>query len=306
MPVKIPGNLPAKKLLERENIFIMTEARAATQEIRPLRIAILNLMPTKEVTETQLLRLIGNTPLQVEAVLLRTATYKGKNTSEEHLKEFYRTFEDIKRGKEKFDGLIITGAPVEKMDFEKVTYWNELSKIMKWADKNVFSTLYICWAAQAGLYYHYGIKKYETDKKVFGIFKHDVLNMNNPIVRGFDEVFNAPHSRHTFIRREDILNCDKLELLAESAEAGIYLAASRDLRHVFVTGHGEYDADTLGREYKRDKALNLPIEMPKNYYPDDDDTKTPANVWRAHSHLLVANWLNYCVYQETPFDITKI
>ena len=306
MPVKIPVNLPAKKLLERENIFVMTEARAATQEIRPLKIAILNLMPTKEVTETQLLRLIGNTPLQVEAVLLRTATYKSTNTSEEHLKEFYRTFEDIKRGNEKFDGLIITGAPVEKMDFEEVTYWNELTKIMKWADKNVFSTLYICWAAQAVLYYHYGIKKYDTDKKVFGVFPHKVLDMNNPIVRGFDEVFNAPHSRHTFIRREDILNCDKLKLLAESAEAGIYLAASRDLRHVFVTGHGEYDADTLDREYKRDLKLKLPIEMPKNYYPNNDASKTPPNVWRAHSHLLVANWLNYCVYQETPFDISKI
>jgi homoserine O-succinyltransferase len=306
LPVKIPGNLPAKKLLEQENIFVMTEARAEKQEIRPLRIAILNLMPTKEVTETQLLRLIGNSPLQVEAVLLRTATYQSKNSPEEHLTEFYRTFEDIKRGKEKFDGLIITGAPVEKLDFEDGKYWKELTTIMKWANKNVFSTLYICWAAQAGLYYHYGIQKFDSDKKVFGVFAHKVLNLNNPIVRGFDEVFNAPHSRHTFIKREDIQACNKLELLAESDEAGVYLAASRDLRHVFVTGHGEYDADTLDREYKRDLTKKLSIEMPKHYYPQNDPSKKPVNAWRAHSHLLVANWLNYCVYQETPFDISKI
>ncbi len=304
MPVRIPSNLPAKKLLEQENIFVMTAQRAESQEIRPLRIAILNLMPTKEVTETQLLRLIGNTPLQVDAVLLHTETYKSRNTSESHLAEFYRTFKQIE--KEKFDGLIITGAPVEKLDFQDVKYWKELTKIMKWADKNVFSTLYICWAAQAGLYYHYGINKYDTDKKVFGIFPHNVLNLNNPIVRGFDEVFWAPHSRHTFIKREDILACDKLELLCESGEAGVYLAASRDLRQIFVTGHGEYDADTLDREYKRDLKAGLPIEKPLHYYPDNDETKKPRNVWRAHSHILFANWLNYCVYQETPYDISKI
>lgn len=304
LPVKIPSTLPAKKLLEQENIFVMSEQRAESQEIRPLRIAILNLMPTKEVTETQLLRLIGNTPIQVEAVLLRTATYKSRNTPEDHLTEFYRTFKEIEH--EKFDGLIITGAPVEKLDFIEVKYWKELTKIMKWADKNVFSTLYICWAAQAGLYYHYGINKHDTDKKVFGIFKHKVLNLNNPIVRGFDEVFCAPHSRHTSVKREDILACDKLELLAESDEAGVYLAASRDLRHVFVTGHGEYDADTLDREYKRDLKAGLPIDMPKHYYPDGDTAQRPVNLWRAHSHMLVANWLNYCVYQETPYDISKI
>ena len=264
---------------------------------------------------------------------MRTATYKSQNTPEKHLAQFYRTFEDVKRGNEKYDGLIITGAPVEKMDFEEVTYWRELTKIMKWADKNVFSTLYICWAAQAGLYYHYGIKKYDSDKKVFGVFTHRVLNPHNPIVRGFDEAFLAPHSRHTLVKREDILACDKLELLSESDDAGVYLAASRDLRQIFVTGHGEYDADTLDREYKRDLGKSLidllenhdkcdadtlerkyqhelasgfHVDIPKNYYPGNDITKKPANVWRAHSHLLIANWLNYCVYQETPFDITKI
>jgi len=304
MPVKIPARLPARRQLENENIFVMTEERALNQEIRPLRIAILNLMPTKEVTENQLLRLIGNTPLQVDAAFLRTATYKSTNTPAEHLEAFYRTFDEVKH--EKFDGLIITGAPVEKLDFEKVDYWKELEGVMKWAAKNVFSTLYICWAAQAGLYYHYGVKKYDLAKKVFGVFPHTILDKNNPVVRGFDETFLAPHSRHTEIRRDDILKHKELNLLAESAEAGVYLISGRNGRDIFVTGHSEYDSDTLEREYKRDLSLGLNIEIPKNYYPNDDPSKLPPNLWRSHAHLLFANWLNYCVYQETPYDISTI
>jgi homoserine O-succinyltransferase len=304
MPVKIPAKLPARKQLENENIFVMTAERAERQEIRPLRIAILNLMPTKEITENQLLRLIGNTPLQVEAVFLHTATYKSTNTPAEHLAAFYRTFDMVKG--EKFDGLIITGAPVEKLDFEKVDYWRELSAVMKWAAKNVFSTLYICWAAQAGLYYHYGIPKYDAPKKIFGVFPHTVSDKRNPVVRGFDEVFLAPHSRYTEVRREDILKRKELTILAESGDAGVYLVSGRNGRDIFVTGHSEYDADTLEREYKRDLGLGVKIDMPKNYYPNDDPSKTPLNVWRSHAHLLFANWLNYCVYQETPYDITAI
>ena len=301
MPVKIPDKLPAYKALTDENIFIMPEGRAQTQDIRPLKIAILNLMPAKEVTETQLLRLIGNSPLQVEAVFLRTATYEGKNTSAAHLKSFYKTFDEIRH--EKFDGLIVTGAPVERLDFKEVKYWDELKMILEWADKNVFSALYICWAAQAALNYFYGVSKYELDKKVSGVFLHDVRQPHNPVVRGFDDSFYAPHSRHTEIRESDVASVDGLDILATSAEAGVYLLASRNLRHVFVTGHGEYDADTLHKEYERDVKKGLAnIGMPKNYYIGDEAGNVPKIFWRSHSMLLFTNWLNYCVYQVTPYN----
>ncbi|MFC5449520.1 homoserine O-acetyltransferase MetA [Paenibacillus aestuarii] len=304
MPIKIPDNLPAKEILNQENIFTMDESVAYHQDIRPLRIALLNLMPTKETTETQLLRLIGNTPLQVEFVLLHPKTHTSKNTSTEHLDTFYKTFEDIKD--EKLDGMIITGAPVEQMDFEDVNYWEELKRILDWSKDNVTSTLHICWAAQAGLYHHFGVPKYGLDQKMFGVFPHVVSTPNTKLLRGFDEVFYVPQSRHTEVRREDIERCPDLEILSESEEAGVYIAATRDGKHIFVTGHSEYDANSLKWEYDRDVNKGLEIAVPKNYYPNNDPTRQPYNIWRAHANLLFSNWLNYYVYQETPFDLNDV
>lgn len=304
MPVRIPNSLPAAQVLKDENIFVMTERRARIQEIRPLRIAILNLMPTKEVTETQLLRLIGNTPLQVDITLLRTASYQARNVSSAHLDTFYKTFDEVRDSK--FDGLIITGAPVEMMDFEEVQYWNELTHIMDWAEDHVFSTLYICWAAQAGMYYRYGVPKYELERKCSGVYRHRLLYKNCPLLRGFDDYFFAPHSRHTEVRAEDILKVPELQLLCDSVKAGVYLVASRDGKHVFVTGHAEYDADTLKLEYERDMARGLNPQIPYNYFPDDNPANEPMVRWRSHGNLLFSNWLNYYVYQETPFDIEQI
>lgn len=304
MPVKIPDNLPAVQVLNNENIFVMTEKRATGQDIRPLHVAILNLMPTKEVTETQLLRVIGNTPLQIEVVFLRTATHNSKNTSTEHLDAFYQTFDEVRD--RKFDGLVITGAPVEQLEFEEVDYWAELTRIIDWAEKHVFSTLYICWAAQAGLYYHYGVPKYQLEKKCFGVFRHRVLCPNHPLMRGFDTTFHAPHSRHTEVRAEDIERVDDLILLSVSDRAGVYIVADKSGKRVFVTGHSEYDPNTLKLEYERDRARGLDIQVPYHYFPNDDPTQPPNVRWRAHSNLLFQNWLNYCVYQETPYDLEKI
>ncbi|MDP4153980.1 MAG: homoserine O-succinyltransferase [Bacillota bacterium] len=305
MPVKIPNTLPAVKVLTKENIFIMPENRAASQDIRPLKIAILNLMPDKETTETQLLRVLGNTSLQIDISLLYTASHSPRHTSKDYLKEFYHTFDQVKN--EKYDGLIITGAPVENLPFEKVDYWKEICGIMDWANDNVYSTMYICWAAQAALYYHYGVKKYQLDEKMFGVFPHKVLKPNNKLMRGFDDIFYAPHSRHTEVRRSDILkNKQYIEILSESDESGVYIVASHDNRQIFVTGHSEYDSTTLDKQYKRDVAKGLPIAVPKNYYPENDPSKKPLVNWRCHANLLFANWLNYCVYQETPYDISMI
>lgn len=304
MPIKIPNDLPATKTLTDENIFVMTETRAITQDIRPLEILVLNLMPTKIATETQLARLLGNTPLQVSIELIHTQSYKSKNTPQEHLLQFYKTFEDIKE--RNFDGLIITGAPVEKMPFEQVDYWQELCDIMEWSKTHVYSTFHICWGAQAGLYYHYGIPKYDLKEKLFGVFPHTVVRRSNILMRGFDEVFMVPHSRHTTVRKEDIEACPALKILAESPEAGIYAVATEGGRQVFITGHSEYDALTLDAEYRRDKNAGLPIQIPKNYYPNDDDTQPPLVSWRSHANLLYQNWLNYFVYQVTPYDIETI
>lgn len=301
MPIKIPDNLPAKEILNQENIFTMDESVAYHQDIRPLRIALLNLMPTKETTETQLLRLIGNTPLQVEFVLLHPKTHTSKNTSVEHLELFYKTFDDIKE--EKLDGMIITGAPVEQMEFEDVNYWEELTQILNWSKENVTSTLHICWAAQAGLYHHFGVRKFALDNKIFGVFPHTVEVPNTKLLRGFDEVFHVPQSRHTDVRREDIERCPDLEILSESEESGVYIAATRDGKHIFVTGHSEYDANSLKWEYDRDVSKGLPIEIPRNYYPNNDPSRQPYNTWRAHANLLFSNWLNYYVYQATPFEL---
>ncbi|MBE6616087.1 MAG: homoserine O-succinyltransferase [Ruminococcaceae bacterium] len=301
MPIKIPTGLPAGDILQSENIFVMDETRAMQQDIRPLKLAILNLMPTKITTETQIIRLLSNTPLQIELTLLKTATHASANTSVEHMEAFYRTFDDIRE--EKFDGLIITGAPVENLDFSQVDYWDELCEIMAWSKTNVFSTLHICWAAQAGLWYHYGIPKHELKEKMFGVFSHVPLQPAHPLLRGFDEVFQAPHSRHTEIRREEVLQCPKVEILAESVEAGVYIVASKKRRLFFVTGHSEYDAGTLAAEYFRDKNKGLPIALPRHYFPADDPTLPPRNTWRGHAHLLFSNWLNYFVYQATPFDL---
>ncbi|MFC4102972.1 homoserine O-acetyltransferase MetA [Paenibacillus xanthanilyticus] len=301
MPIKVPDNLPAKEILARENIFVMDESVAYHQDIRPLRIAILNLMPTKETTETQLLRLIGNTPLQVEAVLLHPKTHTSKNTSSEHLESFYKTFDDIKH--EYYDGLIITGAPVEQMPFEDVNYWEELKDIMDWSATRVTSTLHICWASQAGLYHHYGVPKYNLDEKIFGVYPHTLHKRNVPLTRGFDELFFVPQSRHTEVRAEDIEGIEELEILSTSEEAGVYLVASRDGKQVFVTGHSEYDPQTLKWEYDRDKAKGLAIGVPKNYFPKDDPTLAPLSSWRAHANLLFSNWLNYYVYQQTPYEL---
>ena len=304
MPVKIPATLPARVTLESENVFVMGEERAAHQDIRPLRVAILNLMPTKISTETQLLRLLGNSSLQVDVTLLHTATYESQNVDADHLLNHYSTFEEVKD--EKFDGLIITGAPVEQMDFEEVDYWPELLRIMDWAEANVYSTFNICWGAQAALYHRYGIPKYPLDKKMFGVFEHRTLAPTERLLRGFDDTFLAPHSRHTEIRRADLEKVNGLNILAESDEAGIYIVGSRDGRHVFVTGHSEYDPLTLKAEYDRDVKKGLPIHVPKNYYPDDDPSRTPHVRWRGHANLLYANWLNYYVYQVTPFDPHEI
>lgn len=304
MPIKIPDTLPAKEILTGENIFVMGEDRALHQDIRPLRIAILNLMPTKIVTETQILRLIGNSALQVEITLLRTNSHQSKNTPEEHLTTFYKTIYDV--SDERFDGLIITGAPVEQMPFEEVDYWDELKYIMDWRAHHVFSTFYICWGAQAGLYYNYGVPKYPLPAKMFGVYPHKIARKHVKLLRGFDDVFFAPHSRHTEVRREDIEKVPEVEILAESDEAGVYIAASRDGRQIFVTGHSEYDPNTLKTEYDRDVKLGLPIAVPKNYYPEDDPTRPPIVRWRGHSNLLYVNWLNYYVYQETPYNLDEI
>lgn len=300
VPIKIPDKLPAREVLVEENIFIMDETVAIHQDIRPLRIAIVNLMPTKITTETQLLRMISNTPLQVEPVLLHTKTYTSKNTSHEHLNQFYQTFDDVQD--EKFDGLIITGAPVETMEYEEVDYWDELKQIMEWSKTNVVSTLHICWGAQAGLYYHYGIPKYLMNEKIFGVFPHNVCKKNVKLLQGFDETFYVPQSRHTEVRKEDIAPIDSLEILAESEESGVYIVATKDGKQIFVTGHSEYDALTLKREYDRDIEKGLNVSIPKNYFPNDDVTQLPKVTWRAHASLLFSNWLNYYVYQVTPYE----
>ncbi|PRX31063.1 homoserine O-succinyltransferase [Orenia metallireducens] len=304
MPINIPDNLPAAEILEQENIFVMKESRAYHQDIRALKIVILNLMPLKEVTETQLLRLLGNSPLQVDIVLLHPKSHDAKNTSEEHLSTFYKTFDEIKD--ENFDGLIITGAPVEQLPFEEVDYWKELEEIMEWSLHHVTSTFHICWASQAGLYYHYGIPKYPLNKKLFGIFPHTINKSKVKLLRGFDNDFLVPQSRHTEVRREDIEKVDELEILAESKEAGIYLVASKDGKQIFVTGHSEYDKDTLRWEYERDVNKGLEIEIPKNYYCNDDPAENPIVNWRAHAHLLFSNWLNYYVYQQTPYNLSEM
>jgi homoserine O-succinyltransferase len=301
MPIKVPDHLPAKDILSSENIFVMDESVAFHQDIRPLRIAILNLMPTKETTETQLLRLIGNTPLQVEAVLLHPKTHTSKNTSPEHLESFYKTFEDIKH--EYYDGMIITGAPVEHMPFEEVSYWEELKDIMDWSVRRVTSTFHICWGSQAGLYHHYGVPKYDLPAKVFGVFPHTVEKRNVALLRGFDELFYVPQSRHTEVRREDIDKIPQLEVLSMSPEAGVYIAASRDGKQIFVSGHSEYDPLSLKWEYDRDKAKGLRVDVPKNYFPNNDPSLQPLASWRAHANLLFSNWLNYYVYQQTPYDL---
>ncbi len=304
MPIQIPNNLPAAGVLQQENIFVMPEDRAITQDIRPLEIVVLNLMPTKIVTETQLSRLLGNTPLQVRLELMHTKSHTSKNTAQEHLLTFYKTFDEIKH--RKFDGMVITGAPVENLPFEDVDYWEELCQIMQWSTTNVHSTLHICWGAQAGLYYHYGVNKHSLPEKMFGIFEHKKDYPLSILLRGFDDTFWVPHSRHTTVLREDIEKVPALKILASSDEAGVYIMTSKRGRQIFVTGHSEYDADTLEREYLRDKNQGLPISVPKNYYPDDDDTKRPIVRWRGHANLLFSNWLNYFVYQTTPYDITSI
>lgn len=304
MPVRIPDDLPAARQLEEENIFVMTKERAFHQDIRELHIAVLNLMPTKMVTETQLLRLLGNTPLQTDIRFIRMASHDSVNTPLEHLNAFYEPFDDILG--ECFDGLVITGAPVETLPFENVDYWPELVRLMDWSVTHVWSTLYICWGAQAGLYHHYGIGKRPLSKKMFGLFRHRSLDLKNPLLRGFDEEFLAPHSRHTEANADEIASVPDLRLLAVSEKAGAYLVASRDGRRVFVTGHPEYDRLTLKEEYMRDLTKGLPIAMPVNYFPNDDPTREPLMTWRAHAHLLYANWLNYCVYQETPYDLSSI
>ena len=304
MPVIIPSALPAKEILERENIFVMADRRAQSQEIRPLSIGILNLMPNKEETELELLRLISNTPLQVEVTLLQTASYKATHTPEEHLKAFYMTFDEAYREGRKFDGMIFTGAPVEQMRFEDVAYWDEIVRIMNWAQHNVFSSLYICWGAIAAAYYFYGVDKVSLGKKISGVYLHRSMKRSNPIVRNFDEYFYGPHSRHTEVDQKKLREVSDLDILAESDEAGIYLAASQDRRRVLVFGPGEYDKYTLDAEYKRDTALGrTDVERPVNYYGDDGQ---PRLIWRAHSSLLMSNWLNYYVYQETPYDINAI
>ena len=304
MPIRIPNDLPAVKTLEGENIFVMTETRAITQDIRPLKILVLNLMPKKIETETQLSRILGNTPLQVELELIHTKSHRSKNTSAEHLLAFYKTFDDVKD--RNFDGMIITGAPVEQMPFEDVEYWQELCEIMEWTKTHVHSTFHICWGAQAGLYYHFGIDKKPLDKKMFGIFPHKAEYKRSMLLRGFDDVFMVPHSRHTAIDEEAVRNTKGLKVLASSDEAGIYAISTKNGKQIFITGHSEYDADTLKNEYMRDVGEGKPIEIPKNYFPGDNPKKSPMVTWRSHANLLYSNWLNYFVYQTTPYDIEKI
>ena len=304
MPIKIPKDLPAFKVLSDENIFVMNNERAVNQDIRPLKIAILNLMPKKIQTENQLLRYLSNTPLQVEIKLLQTESYKPKHTSLEHMEKFYSGFNDIKN--ERFDGLVITGAPVEQLEFEDVMYWNELKEIMEWSKSNVYSTLHICWGAQAGLNYHYGISKYQLEKKMFGVFKHFINDRNADLTRGLDDIFYAPHSRHTEVRREDIEKVVELDILSESEEAGIFIVANKNRRQVFITGHLEYERNTLSDEYFRDANKGLDIEVPKNYFPSDNPRLEPMVTWRGSANVVFSNWLNYCVYQNTPYDLEHL
>ena len=304
MPIKIPNDLPAVKTLTDENIFVMTETRAITQDIRPLRILLLNLMPKKIETETQFSRLLGNTPLQVELELIHTKSHKSKNVAEEHLLSFYKTFDEVKENY--YDGFIITGAPVEHMEFEEVEYWEELVEIMEWSKSHVHSTLHICWGAQAGLYYHYGVKKYPLDEKLFGVFHHKVDYKRSILFRGFDDDFMVPQSRHTTVKREDVEAVPELKILASSDVAGVYAVMSAKGRRIFITGHSEYDADTLKGEYLRDLSQGKPIKIPENYFPADNPKKAPIVSWRAHANLLFSNWLNYFVYQTTPYDISKL
>lgn len=299
MPIKVQNDLPARAILETENIFMMDENRALSQDIRPLQIVILNLMPVKEDTETQLLRALSNTPIQLDITFLHMSSHESTHTSVSHLNKFYVTFDAIR--KQKFDGMIITGAPVEQMEFEDVDYWEELTKIMKWTNTHVTSTVHICWGAQAGLYYHYGIQKHEMEKKLFGIFEHRVLDRTVPLVRGFDDVFRAPHSRYTYVKKEDIEACPELKILAESDEAGVFLVQSLDGKRIFVMGHPEYDRVTLDGEYRRDRGKGMDTAIPKNYYPDDDPEKRPMLTWRMHANALYNNWINFYVYQVTPY-----
>jgi homoserine O-succinyltransferase/O-acetyltransferase len=304
MPLNLPDQLPAIEILKKENIFVMDLERASEQDIRPLKIVILNLMPLKITAETDLIRLLSNTPLQLEIDFMKIKSHTSKNTPIEHMKAFYKTFYSMRN--ENYDGMIITGAPVEQLEFKQVTYWDEMKEIFEWAKTHVTSTMYICWAAQAGLFYHYGIPKYPLPKKMFGVFKHRVNDPFNQIFRGFDDEFFVPHSRHTEIRREDILKVPELTLLSESEESGVYMVMARNGREFYITGHSEYAPNTLDGEYKRDRAKGLPIDIPKNYYVNDNPKLQPVDRWRAHANLLFTNWLNYFVYQETPFDITQI
>lgn len=304
MPIKIPNDLPAVKTLQSENIFVMTEHRAQSQDIRPLKILILNLMPKKIETETQLARLLGNTPLQVEPELMRTSSHQSKNVAEEHLLAFYKTFDEVKENY--YDGMIITGAPVELLEFEEVDYWQELTEIFEWSKSHVHSTFHICWGAQAGLYYHYGVKKYPVSEKVFGVFPHVRDHERSILFRGMDDVFFVPHSRHTTIHREDVEKVPELKILASSSEAGVYAISTKNGRQIFITGHSEYDGDTLKNEYLRDLSQGKPIKIPVNYFEDDDPSKPPIVTWRSHANLLYSNWLNYFVYQSTPFDVTEV
>ncbi|MEE1161754.1 MAG: homoserine O-succinyltransferase [Acutalibacteraceae bacterium] len=304
MPIKIPNDLPAVKILNDENIFVMTETRAITQDIRPLKILLLNLMPKKIETETQLSRLLGNSPLQVDLELIHTKSHRSKNTSAEHLFTFYKTFQDVKN--RTFDGMIITGAPVEQLEFEEVEYWDELCEIMEWSKTHVHSTFHICWGAQAGLYYHFGVKKYPLDKKLFGVFPTTADYKQSILLRGFDDTFMVPQSRHTTVKTEDIKAVAKLKILASSEETGVYAAMTEKGKQIFITGHSEYDAGTLAAEYFRDKSEGKPIDIPKNYFPDDNPENPPLVTWRSHANLLYSNWLNYFVYQTTPYDINEI
>ncbi len=304
MPIKIPASLPANSVLQRENIFVMDEERADHQDIRPLKIAILNLMPKKVETETQMLRLLSNTPLQIDLELLQMRSHVSRNTDDDHLFRYYKTLDDVKG--QRFDGLIITGAPVEQMPFEEVDYWSELCQVFEWSKTNVYSTFHICWGAQAGLYYHYGIPKYDLPEKMFGIFPHTVEQPFHQLLRGFDELFYVPHSRHTEVRAEDILKHPELEVLTRSEESGVHIVADRSGRQFFVTGHSEYDRDTLAAEYFRDLKKGLPIHIPAHYFEDDDPKKSPKFIWRGHANLLFVNWLNYFVYQQTPFNLEEM
>lgn len=304
MPIRIPNDLPAAEILQHENIFVMTHTRAITQDIRPLELVVLNLMPTKIATETQLTRLLGNTPLQVHLELMHTTSHESKNVTPEHLLSFYKSFDELKD--RKFDGMVITGAPVEQMPFEEVDYWDELCEIMEWSKTHVHSTFHICWGAQAGLYYHFGIQKHNLPKKLFGVYPHHADYKRSILLRGFDDTFYVPHSRHTTVWREDIEAVPELKILASSEQAGVYAVMSKEGHQIFITGHAEYDPLTLEAEYLRDKKLGKPISVPENYYPDDDDTKPPIVRWRGHANLLFSNWLNYFVYQTTPYDIMTI